>query len=69
MPRTKTESEVRPRLTGNAANWPMRLTPQVATINYIRQNTDIPVPIIYHFDSNPYNRLGGEYILMSKVCG
>lgn len=42
-------------------------TLQVATINYVRQYTDIPVPIVYHFDSNPYNRLGGEYILMSKV--
>lgn len=65
MPRLKTESEVseypipapRPYLT----------LVQVATINYIRQHTDIPVPIIYHFDSNPFNRLGGEYILMSKV--
>ncbi|KAG9035514.1 hypothetical protein FRB95_011220 [Tulasnella sp. JGI-2019a] len=42
---------------------------EVATINYIRQHTDIPVPVIYHFDTNPYNRLGGEYILMSKAPG
>ncbi|KAG9051281.1 hypothetical protein FS837_009547 [Tulasnella sp. UAMH 9824] len=42
---------------------------EVSTINYIRQYTDIPVPTIYHYDSNPYNRLGGEYILMSKAPG
>ncbi|KAK0203924.1 hypothetical protein DFS33DRAFT_844521 [Desarmillaria ectypa] len=41
----------------------------VATMQYLRQNTNIPVPFVYHFDSNPYNRLGGEYILMSKAPG
>ena len=41
---------------------------EVATINYLRQKTNVPVPTIYHYDSNPYNRLGGEWILMSKVC-
>lgn len=42
---------------------------EVATMNYIRENTNIPVPTVYHYDSNPYNRLGGEYILMSKAPG
>ena len=37
-------------------------------MNYLRRHTNIPVPTVYHYDSNPYNRLGGEYILMSKVC-
>lgn len=41
---------------------------EVATMAYLREHTDIPVPAVYHHDSNPYNRLGGEYILMSKVC-
>jgi hypothetical protein len=41
---------------------------EVATMRYLRENTPIPVPIVYYYDSNPYNRLGGEYILMSKVC-
>jgi hypothetical protein len=41
---------------------------EVATISYLRQKTSVPVPTIYHYDSNPYNRLGGEWILMSKVC-
>lgn len=41
---------------------------EVATMRYLREHTSVPVPIIYHYDANPYNRLGGEYILMSKVC-
>lgn len=40
---------------------------EVATMHYLRQHTSIPVPEVYHYDSNPYNRLGGEFILMSKV--
>ncbi|OCH93356.1 hypothetical protein OBBRIDRAFT_790383 [Obba rivulosa] len=42
---------------------------EVATMLYLREHTSIPVPTIYHYDSNPYNRLGGEYILMSKAQG
>lgn len=42
---------------------------EVATMQFIRENTAIPVPTIYHYDSNPYNRLGGEFILMSKARG
>lgn len=40
---------------------------EVATMAYLRERTDVPVPVVYHYDSNPFNRLGGEYILMSKV--
>jgi len=40
---------------------------EVATMHYMRHYTSVPVPIVYHYDPNPYNRLGGEYILMSKV--
>ncbi len=36
-------------------------------MEYIRTYTSIPVPDVYFYDSNPYNRLGGEYIIMSKV--
>ncbi|KAF8662777.1 hypothetical protein AX14_007012 [Amanita brunnescens Koide BX004] len=42
---------------------------EVATMAYLREHTDVPVPVVYHHDSNPYNRLGGEYILMSKAPG
>lgn len=40
---------------------------EVATMEFVRKNTNVPVPIVYHHDSSPFNRLGGEYILMSKV--
>ncbi|KAI0674412.1 hypothetical protein C8Q78DRAFT_966908 [Trametes maxima] len=42
---------------------------EVATMRYLREHTSIPVPEVYQYDSNPYNRLGGEYILMSKAPG
>ncbi|KAF6756356.1 hypothetical protein DFP72DRAFT_893953 [Ephemerocybe angulata] len=42
---------------------------EVATVSYLREKTTVPVPRIYHYDSNPYNRLGGEFILMSKAPG
>ncbi|EGO03333.1 hypothetical protein SERLA73DRAFT_101409 [Serpula lacrymans var. lacrymans S7.3] len=42
---------------------------EVATLKYLREKTSIPVPFVYHYDANPYNRLGGEYILMSKAPG
>ncbi|KAF5380784.1 hypothetical protein D9757_007105 [Collybiopsis confluens] len=42
---------------------------EVATMQYLREHTSIPVPTVYHYDSNPYNRLGGEFILMSKAPG
>ncbi|KAG6873331.1 hypothetical protein C0995_000190 [Termitomyces sp. Mi166 len=42
---------------------------EAATMHYLRENTNIPLPTVYHYDSNPYNRLGGEYVLMSKAPG
>ncbi|KAI0938657.1 hypothetical protein AcV5_000290 [Taiwanofungus camphoratus] len=42
---------------------------EVATMQYLREHTSIPVPIVHHYDSNPFNRLGGEYIIMSKASG
>jgi hypothetical protein len=29
--------------------------------------TNVPVPEVYHFESDPYNELEAEYIIMSKV--
>jgi len=46
----------------------LKVQSEVATIQYLQEKTNIPVPTVYHYDSNPYNRLGGEFILMSKVC-
>ncbi|KAF9256402.1 hypothetical protein L218DRAFT_966408 [Marasmius fiardii PR-910] len=42
---------------------------EVATLRYLREKTNVPVPTVLHYDSNPFNRLGGEYILMSKAEG
>ncbi|KAF9220763.1 hypothetical protein BS17DRAFT_713562 [Gyrodon lividus] len=42
---------------------------EVATMQYLREKAAVPVPDVYFYDSNPYNRLGGEYILMSKASG
>lgn len=42
---------------------------EVATLNYVRLHTTIPVPFVHHYDANPLNRMGGEYILMSKAPG
>lgn len=42
---------------------------EVATLRYLRANTSVPVPEVYWYDANPYNRLGGEYIVMEKVRG
>ncbi|CAE7125485.1 unnamed protein product [Rhizoctonia solani] len=42
---------------------------EIATINYVRAHTNIPVPFVYAYDSDPYNKLGGEYIIMSKAPG
>ena len=40
---------------------------EVATIEYLRRSTNVPVPRVLAYDANPWNRLGGEYIIMDKV--
>ncbi|KAJ6571522.1 hypothetical protein B0H19DRAFT_1255490 [Mycena capillaripes] len=40
---------------------------EIATLRYLSEKTQVPVPEVHCYDSNPYNRLGGEYILMSKA--
>lgn len=45
----------------------LKVESEVATLAYLRTYTRIPVPVVYAWDSNPYNRLGGEWILMSRV--
>ncbi|KAJ8062551.1 hypothetical protein OCU04_009078 [Sclerotinia nivalis] len=42
---------------------------EVATINFIRQTTDIPVPQILAFDDTGENELGFEWILMTMLSG
>ena len=64
MPRIKTESEVG---TARHICTYSSLSSQVATLDYIRNKTNVPVPKVFFFDSSPYNEIGYEYIVMSKV--
>ena len=50
--------------------WPYyKVESDVATTEFVRHLTSIPVPTIYAFDSNPSNNLGFEWMLMEKVQG
>ncbi|KAF2838287.1 hypothetical protein M501DRAFT_869907 [Patellaria atrata CBS 101060] len=42
---------------------------EVATMEYVRIHTSIPLPKVYAFDSSTDNPLGLEWILMGKVRG
>jgi aminoglycoside phosphotransferase (APT) family kinase protein len=42
---------------------------EVATLQFVRKNTSIPVPQIIAFDSSADNELGFEWILMTKLSG
>lgn len=42
---------------------------EVATIEYIRRHTTIPVPKVYAYDSSVDNKLGLEWIMMEKMKG
>lgn len=42
---------------------------EVATIRFVQQNTDIPVPQILAFDDSRKNELGFEWILMEMLPG
>ncbi|CAG8453811.1 kinase-like domain-containing protein [Gigaspora rosea] len=42
---------------------------EVAVIEYVRLNTNIPVPKIYYWNSSIDNPVGAEYILMERLPG
>ncbi|KAL9120847.1 MAG: hypothetical protein Q9187_002596 [Circinaria calcarea] len=42
---------------------------EVATTEYVRHFTSIPVPIIYAYDSSLDNELGLEWMLMERIVG
>jgi aminoglycoside phosphotransferase (APT) family kinase protein len=42
---------------------------EVATLQFLRKNTSIPVPRVIAFDSSADNELGFEWILMTKLPG
>ena len=50
--------------------WPYyKVESDVATTEFVRHATSIPVPTIYAFNSNPANKLGFEWMLMDRVQG
>jgi Phosphotransferase enzyme family len=42
---------------------------EVATLDYIKRHTNIPVPDVIAYDSSSSNALGFEWILMEKISG
>lgn len=42
---------------------------EVATMEYVRRHTSIPLPKVYAYDSSSDNRLGFEWIMMEKMAG
>lgn len=42
---------------------------EVAVMQWVRENTTIPVPAVLHYDDSEDNVLGHEFILMEKVGG
>ncbi|KAI7775270.1 hypothetical protein LA080_007070 [Diaporthe eres] len=45
------------------------LESQVQTINYIKEQTSIPVPEVFHLDTTANNEIGAPYISMGYVSG
>jgi hypothetical protein len=42
---------------------------EIATMNYIKQNTSIPLPTVYGFDLDQDNTVGAEYVFMEALPG
>lgn len=47
----------------------LKTSSEVATIEYIRQHTDVPVPNILGFEATTANEIGFEWMLMDHVPG
>lgn len=45
------------------------LESEVATLKYVHENSDIPVPQVYSYSPTQTNEIGIPYILMSKATG
>jgi len=41
----------------------------MAGMQYVRQHTNLPVPEIYAFESDPNNELRGSYMFMEAMTG
>jgi isoamyl acetate esterase len=60
------ESSGPDRNTGPSAK---DITDEVRTIQYVSNNTTIPVPHVFEYDVDPGNPLGAPYILMEEMPG
>jgi hypothetical protein len=60
---TETDPDVR------ALHERLSLESEVATMQYVRANTKIPVPELYAYDLDPGNKLGTSYMLMECLAG
>ena len=46
-----------------------KIQSEVATMNYVRKETSIPIPKVYVFESSMENALGFEWMIMEKIDG
>jgi len=65
---TGTEQQCILRLPLPVDPW-YKVQTEVATMEYVRLRTSIPVPKVYAFDSSSNNKLRLEWILMEKISG
>ncbi|KAJ7917531.1 hypothetical protein B0H13DRAFT_324148 [Mycena leptocephala] len=42
---------------------------EAVTLAFVKQHTSIPVPEIYHVESNPGNPVGARYMIMERILG
>ncbi|KAJ7194869.1 hypothetical protein GGX14DRAFT_700838, partial [Mycena pura] len=42
---------------------------EVGTLAYVRKQTTIPVPQVYHHDVDPNNAVGARYMIMEMIAG
>ncbi|KAF8127591.1 phosphotransferase enzyme family-domain-containing protein [Boletus edulis] len=46
-----------------------KLESEVATLRFLATHTEIPVPQVFAWNSDPFNPVGAEYMIMQKVPG
>ncbi|KAJ7732129.1 kinase-like domain-containing protein [Mycena metata] len=45
------------------------LLSEVSTLAFVKEHTSIPVPEVYHFESNANNPVGARYMIMERILG
>jgi aminoglycoside phosphotransferase (APT) family kinase protein len=59
----------RPVDSSGVNSGPEEMESEIATMNFVRQHSTIPVPEIYGYDLDKTNAVGAPYILMSALPG